>query len=191
MDHATELGVQYPSWEATFAIINFAPMRDVIDYFTRYPGQLRSLLRWSVTQFWRGFESGPAKQARVTHMMARYQGWLPLETGIAGVNYVRGIPDGCRYPSLEIAPDTTYIDRFRKKFETPETKVLVFIAPIPDCDESIDYLRRVYQGIADRPPSTLPHQYFSNDLPRHNHLLEAGAELNSEAIGALLDELVP
>jgi hypothetical protein len=182
--------LQYPSWEATFAVINFASMRDIIDYFARFPGQLKSLLRWSVTQLWRGFESGPAKRARIVGALDDHQGWIPLESGIAGVETFPAIPDGCRYRPWELAPDTTFIANFRKRYESPSTKVLVFVSPIPDCDESIVYLTEAYRGIADRLPSTLPHRYFAHDTPRHNHLLEAGCEANSEAIGVLLKDFL-
>jgi len=183
-------GLQFPSWEATFALINFAPAGEIIDYFVDYPSQLQSLLRWSITQFWRGFDSGPAKRARINRALEQHQGWAPLATGIAGVSTFRGIPDGCRYPAWEADPDVKFIADFRKKYETPNTKVLVFISPIPDCDESINFLTRAYQGIADRLPSTLPHRYFAYDTPRHNHLLEAGSDVNSQAIGEFMKNLI-
>jgi len=186
----TEFRLQYPSWEATFALINFAPRRQLVDYFLHYPRQLEALMRWSAGQFWRGYDSGPAKQARITDAIETHRGWIPLATGVAGVPTYRGIPDGCRYPLWATEPDIDFIQSFRKRYETASTKVLVFISPIPDCDESLAYLRGVYAGLADRLPSPLPHRYFAYDTPRHNHLIEAGSDVNSAAIGAAINQIL-
>ena len=70
----TEFRLQYPSWEATFALINFAPRRQLVDYFLHYPRQLEALMRWSAGQFWRGYDSGPAKQARITDAIEGHRG---------------------------------------------------------------------------------------------------------------------
>jgi hypothetical protein len=182
--------LQYPSWEATFAVVNFARDREAIGYFARFPGQLPALLRWSASQFWRGYDSGPAKQVRIDGALAQYQGWIPLETGVAGLPSVRGIPDGCRLAPYDAEPDAKFIGDFRRKYETRQTKVLVVVSPIPDCDESLAQLRRAYRGIADLLPRALPHRYFADDQPRHNHLLEEGSEVNSEQIGEYIRTLL-
>ena len=114
----------------------------------------------------------------------------PPSRGLFGSFSGGALFDGCRYPLWATEPDIDFIQSFRKRYETASTKVLVFISPIPDCDESLAYLRGVYAGLADRLPSPLPHRYFAYDTPRHNHLIEAGSDVNSAAIGAAINQIL-
>ena len=86
----------------------------------------------------------------------------------------------CRAPVLSLwgPVDRAWVAALRAKYETGGTKVLVTVAPVPDCDPQLELFRRDLMDLApsqkflDGPLETFPIQIF---LPGNRHVTEAGA----------------
>ena len=58
----------------------------------------------------------------------------------------------------------------QRRYSTPETRVIVYIAPVPDCRNSAAITTRSFTALAAAPPQTLPAPFFAGD-PYYAHVL--------------------
>ena len=59
--------------------------------------------------------------------------------------------------------DHRFIDHFTGKYRGLGYRVIVFIAPVPDCSEQFPRYRDALAGLADNQPHTLPTEWFADD----------------------------
>jgi len=111
--------------------------------------------------------------------LKRGRGWVSGDSPLVGT--WRGMKDGCAKPKFLVAPDTAYINEFRRRLTARGLKVAVYIAPTPDCDPSDTGTRTAYIGIADDNPYQLPPRYFLDD-GYYAHLFRKGAEENTDRV---------
>lgn len=77
-------------------------------------------------------------------------------------------PETCQGPYGARAPMTHGFTRqFISKYSAMGIRVVVYIAPTPDCNPYFDYYRTAMQGIRDNEPYKLPHQVMQNDFGDH------------------------
>ncbi len=100
------------------------------------------------------------------------------------------LPDTCRYPKLLV--DNIRFDWVRalgKSYETPETKILFYPAPVPACSNVSEVMGRPYQQLPAAQPHQVPPSFFSNDIRYIHPLPLAVPELSrqlAEAVGSTL-----
>ena len=84
----------------------------------------------------------------------------------------------CAGPLERRAPDPRWILQLRNQYAQGGTRVLIFVAPYPECDASYDYYSQRLPQLADNPVTK-----FSIDLfNEQNHFTPAGADLNSQTV---------
>jgi hypothetical protein len=191
VSESDQFPLPFPNFEATYAIDNLGnPLRLGI-YLIRYPEQIIPFAITVISRLTVRSLLGPKEDARIRGALATNDGWLPFARGLVGIEHVSSLPDNCHYTERAVHPDIRYLKWFREHYATPQTRVVVFIAPIPECDRSLDQLKRAYAGLVDDPPAAMQNHYFAADFPRRFHLLEEGAEINTHhvaaAIGSLMD----
>lgn len=79
-----------------------------------------------------------------------------------------------------------YLTDFKRRFTTKDTKVLIYLAPMPESEASFNYYRQVYQNVADNEPYKLPQEYFRD----YTHLVHAGANINSQIVAKFIKERI-
>jgi hypothetical protein len=91
-------------------------------------------------------------------------------------------PD-CRFPNRFLSPvGTASVEQFIGKYSTPQTKVLVYLAPLPACTNL-----SAVQGLTSRstmqfePSIVLPPDMFAND-GYSVHSLKAGSEVRTQVL---------
>jgi len=62
----------------------------------------------------------------------------------------------CSYPSRPVAPNASWIQSLRSRYNRDGTTVLVDVMPIPNCDPDIAYFRHALSGLIDNQLETLP-----------------------------------
>ncbi len=74
------------------------------------------------------------------------------------------LPDRCTLPVKALgALNRRQIEQFRKTYQRDGTRVLVYVAPVPDCDPTYPAIVHAYAGIADNRPRTMPGHDFIDD----------------------------
>lgn len=187
-----------PQWEGIWVRVRHGSFRDIAAIFTsnpesfiNFPLGTLSLAGQSLENYF-GQHIGDFDhiQAKITFdevraRLAANAGFLELTEE----NGHHGIPDNCHFEKLEAQPDNEYIQSFRRRYSTKDTTVLVFIAPIPDCDESLASLQHAYGGLVDLPPRSMPPRYFQKQAYSSSHTMLPGAIANSQNAGAYIREL--
>ncbi len=85
------------------------------------------------------------------------------------------LAEHCTMAAKPLAPpDRALIERFRRSYQRPGTRVLVYVAPVPACDPSYPSIVKSYAGVSDNTPLTLPGPDFIDDGWRV-HLTRQGA----------------
>jgi len=103
-------------------------------------------------------------QIRTTHGLFTAPG-PPLKTCVGG---------------LEVrAPDPAWIRQLRTKYSQEGTRVLVYVAPYPECDSSYDYYSEKLANLSDNRLRRFSIGMFNEK----NHFTREGADLNSKNIG--------
>jgi hypothetical protein len=80
----------------------------------------------------------------------------------------------------EKEPDPLWIQGLRKKYSVGGTRVLVYVAPQPECDNSYDYYAEKIAPLADNRLQRFSIGMFNEK----NHFTREGAELNSAHVAA-------
>jgi hypothetical protein len=83
-------------------------------------------------------------------------------------------------------PDASRIEQLRQKYSQNGTRVLVYVAPYPECDASYDYYSARLASISDNPVRKFDIHLFNEQ----NHFTRAGADLNSASIAQDIQRLV-
>jgi len=106
------------------------------------------------------------------------QAWAQVRTS-HGLFTAPGGPLKSCAGDLEVrTPDAAYIAGLRSKYSRPQTRVLVYSAPFPECDPSYRYYSEKLTSLADNPLRRFPIHMFNEQ----NHFTKEGADLNSESI---------
>ncbi|MBX9805929.1 MAG: hypothetical protein K2Y18_09300 [Alphaproteobacteria bacterium] len=117
------------------------------------------------------------------------------------LGYQRSLPNvAVMAPKARINSRHRYGDYFhtsldpRKKiqklvdhFSNAKTKVIVYIAPMPEGEEAFDYFTDIYKDIAANQTYKLPNTHFSD----YTHLEHEGATLNSKIVARFIKPLIP
>ena len=74
-----------------------------------------------------------------------------------------------------------------RRFTTPQTRVLVYLAPIPDCRGAEGVRERSYADLGATPPRIFPSGYFVGDVD-YAHMQPAAVPAATEALGEALAE---
>lgn len=74
------------------------------------------------------------------------------------------------------------IKKLVSHFNNAETKVIVYLAPMPETEESFDYFKEVYKNLAINAPYKLENKNFSD----YTHLTYSGAMVNSKLVSIFL-----
>jgi hypothetical protein len=81
---------------------------------------------------------------------------------------------------LEVRPpDPAWIRQLRSKYSEEGTRVLVYVAPYPECDSSYDYYSEKLSNLSNNRLKRFSIRMFNEK----NHFTREGADLNSKGIG--------
>ncbi len=81
------------------------------------------------------------------------------------------LTEGCRLPALMTTPGKqTTVESLIRVYTTPATQVMVYLAPVPGCQNAILLSSRSYSSLNAAPPLVLPARDFLGD-PNFAHLL--------------------
>ena len=78
-----------------------------------------------------------------------------------------------------------YLKKIKQRYTTKDTRVVVYLAPMPETEISYQYFLKRYRGVVDNQPHQLPNDYFADA----SHLNQYGALCNSEIIGRFIKSL--
>jgi len=84
-------------------------------------------------------------------------------------------------------PDPEWIAALRREYSRAGTRVLIYVAPYPACDQSYAYYAAALQGLSDNQLSRFDIRFFNEQ----NHFTREGAEINSRRIASDLAKLPP
>ena len=84
------------------------------------------------------------------------------------------------------APDSSWILGLRSKYSVMGTRVLIYVAPYPECDGSFDYYSEKLKPLADNPLQRFQIRLFNEK----NHFTREGAEVNSKRIAVDIARLL-
>ena len=89
--------------------------------------------------------------------------------------------------NLEIkTPDASWIAGLRNRYSSVGTRVLIFVAPYPECDSSFDYYAERLADLADNPLQRFDIRFFNEQ----NHFTREGADINSKRIAQDIAKLL-
>lgn len=95
------------------------------------------------------------------------------------------LADDCVLPRRPVDPSREPIRRFRERYQRDGTSVLVYVAPVPECDASREGIAAAWAGVADNHPASLPgHDFVADDWRAHVTL--AGADAATDQMIAFL-----
>jgi hypothetical protein len=107
-----------------------------------------------------------------------HRAWTQIQT-THGLFTAPGPPLKTCVGDLEVkAPDAAWILQLRSKYSREGTRVLVYVAPYPECDGSYDYYSQKLAQLSDNPLERSSIRMFNEK----NHFTREGADLNSENI---------
>lgn len=86
--------------------------------------------------------------------------------------------------------DHGFIDHFTTKYRGLGYRVIVFIAPVPDCSEQFPKYRDALKGRADNVPHTLPVEWFADDGILVHGLAPAVPVVSGELAAILTQSLI-
>ena len=105
--------------------------------------------------------------------------WAQIRT-THGLFTVSGPPLKACVGDLEMRPpDPVWIRQLRRKYSEGGTRVLVRVAPYPECDSSYDYYSEKLSNLSDNRLKRFSIRMFNEK----NHFTREGADLNSKDIG--------
>ena len=178
-----------PMYEAAGMILRHGSWRETAGLFLPSPWRLlefaHQVLAVALDSDW-----NDAKYRAVIGLLQAHAGFVPMDDtpGAAkAYGWAKDYTAFCAARSPRHPPDADEIRHFRQKYTRPGTAVLIFVAPLADCDKSANYYAGQYAGVADNLLHTLPHDLFVPDAWRV-HLKKQGAELNSRIVGEWLLE---
>lgn len=97
-----------------------------------------------------------------------------------------GAPLSACAGTLEVRPpDPAWIAGLRRQYSQAGTRVFIYAAPYPACDQSYGYYAAALQGLSDDDLPRFDIHYFNEQ----NHFTREGAEVNSRRIAANLAKL--
>jgi hypothetical protein len=111
--------------------------------------------------------------------------WAQVRTS-HGLFTAPGAPLKACAGALEVRlPEAGYIAALRSKYSRPETRVLVYSAPFPECDPSFNYYSEKLATLADNHLRRFPIHMFNEQ----NHFTLEGATLNSSSIATAIAKI--
>jgi hypothetical protein len=175
-------------YEAASMILRHGSLADIGDFFFRTPSRLIDYAHqaltvaltsdWSDKKYWTVFKAAGANA-----------GFYALDDTPEAANFgqITDYATFCAAKDRNRPPEADEIEHFRQKYTQPGTSVLIYVAPLADCDKSAAYYAAQFEGLADNSLHTLPHDLFLPDLWR-THLKRQGGELNSHLVGEWLQD---
>ena len=100
------------------------------------------------------------------------------------------LQDLCRLPSAYLKSyGVETVEQLARRYKTPGTDVMVYLAPVPGCTNSSALQQRSFSALAAAPPRLLPPTDFAAD-PYYAHIRPPAVPQSSEAFtGALKQRL--
>ena len=143
--------------------------------FLRFPLQVNALLDFHDLQL--ALRTDRRQQAIAGHGHLNY------------TDPVGSVPPNCSLPSSYLhAADTSPIRSLIKQYTTPQTTVLLYLSPIPSCNNAGEVAMQHLRGLPVAAPQALPPEWFAADgmyahiLPTH---VAAGTQLLVNALRPL------
>ena len=116
------------------------------------------------------------------HELERSAGHLDADMGLESLSAT------CTLPQQLLAPAATRtVAELAHRYQTAQTQLLIYIAPLPGCGNAGVIAGRAYGSYSTAPPQILPPEWFSAD-PSYAHLKPAHV---ADATDALSDRLKP
>ncbi len=134
---------------------------------------------------------GPKMIRAALHHVNREQG---TAEALGHADYNLGFPPlgpSCTLPAeYRTEAGAASVEALVQRYTTPTTRVLVYLAPLPDCKGSAEVTGRSYAALGAAPPRTLPARFFADD-PYYAHILPPhvpdATEVLADALKAQLD----
>ena len=96
------------------------------------------------------------------------------------------LKEPCTIPSAYLSQTgTASVQELVRRYSTPKTRVMVYIAPIPNCHNSAEAADRSYASVGASPPAVLPAGFFVGDV-YYAHIVPAAVPAASEVFAAAL-----
>ncbi len=149
-------------------------------------------------QGWRQFSLSGQWWLQASAEMRAERGWFAIwRPGRARAILRPGGPfakpvslsDRCTLTVKPLLPNRRQIRQFRETYERDGTRVLVYVAPVPNCDPSYPAIVAAYAGVADNRPQTLPGRYFVDDGWRV-HMTRDGADQATRQVADFIKSVI-
>ena len=99
--------------------------------------------------------------------------------------------DTCRIPANYLAnTGDESVRSLVRRYTSPETKVMVYLAPVPACSNSAQLLTRSFKGVDAAQPRLLPPDSFAGD-PYYAHILPGSVAAASKLFADALQRRLP
>ena len=175
-------------YEAAGMILRHGTWADIANFFVLTPAHLidyaHQVLTVALTSDW-----SDEKYRTVFRAAGANAGYYALDDtpGAANFGQITDYATFCTAKDRNRPPEADEIEHFRQKYTRSGTTVLIYAAPLADCDTSADYYATQFEGLADNSLHTLPHDLFLPDVWR-THLKSQGGELNSHLVSEWLQD---
>lgn len=167
-------------------------LNQIAQILSAYPSWLiRFPVIFLQRQTWRHILFLPQTKQRVLSDLRKEEGWMDYRGMAESTSREPLLAPNCHLPAKQIGVlDLGKINRFRSKYENGGTRVMIYIAPVPDCDMTHGRIVAAYRGVSDNQPATLPSQYFIDDNWRV-HLVREGADRSTSQMINFLSPFIP
>ena len=176
-----------PIYEAAGMILRHGSLREMADFFLRTPQHLidyaHQIMVVAASSTW-----DDSKYRAVVKVLRENAGFVPMDDlpgARADFGRLKDYDAFCRSGYYRRPVDAAFFARFRHEYTRPGTTVLIYAAPLPDCNNSARYYAEQFGPLVDNAPYTLPHALFVLDIWKF-HLTQRGAELNSALVSEWL-----
>jgi hypothetical protein len=175
-------------YEQGFVTMRYGSLQDIAAFLRQRPRELFCFPIHTLNTVGQFITGGAHDLPQYREMRSQ----LAINAGFLHMNlfgsHVDTVPYDCTADTPAGAPDKTYISSFYRRYSSPQTKVLVLISPLPDCQKRLPYFQKAYAGVVDRPPVALPVNCFA-PRPTSLHLRTSGAVQNSLLISQFINGL--
>jgi hypothetical protein len=156
------------TYELIYPILRFGGVSEILGVLS--PAALSTAAYRLVTGL--PARTSSARDAARNKLAEAEAGWFP-----------NNVPPFGTCPSLPVeAHSTSYLRELKRYAEGRGIKLLVYLAPMPQCDPHFQHYAALFHGAIDNSPARLPDRLFGDSI----HLIPYGANLHSEQLAEFI-----
>jgi hypothetical protein len=161
------------SYERSYTVLRHSRLPDALRYFAVNAEGVPPLLVHFPSVIWRVLRHHELSQEM--HVA------LDRDRGYSE-NTDPPLDELCRLDDRDDISNIGYFHELRSELAARNIPMLIYVAPMPECEAAYPYFVTAYRGVSDNVPVQMPNRYFVD----YTHLRRDGAEIHSREFGDFL-----